>query len=286
MNKVLYLGLALMSLLVLYSCSSDDSSSGPMPVADFTFTNDGSTFTFTNLSENGTEYRWDFGDLDFYSYDESPVHTYNIGGSLKVSLTVTNESGQEAYVVKTIEAPEIIIVNIEVDGDFEDWQDVDYAYESPSSTGSMQKIKIWTGGANVNVYLEGNDMMNMQLVDMFINSDGDTSTGFLHGEWPDGSGADWLFEGPLVSNGWGSFYDHIDPNGSWGWAALAGSGANIKVSSIVQVETGVKAVEFSIPKAVLGELGDTIGFAFTELTEGWALVANFPDSTAFVTVDL
>ena len=45
-------------------------------------------------------------------------------------------------------------------------------------------------------------------------------------------------------------------------------------------------MEFSIPKAVLGELGDTIGFAFTELTEGWALVANFPDSTAFVTVDL
>jgi PKD repeat protein len=57
----------LVVLLLLTACSSDSSSSDSdtKPVADFSFTNDGSTFTFTNLSTNGTKYRWDFGDLYF-----------------------------------------------------------------------------------------------------------------------------------------------------------------------------------------------------------------------------
>ncbi|MEN8124975.1 MAG: PKD domain-containing protein [Bacteroidota bacterium] len=280
----------LISIVLLIGCSEDDTyDEGIKPTADFSFTNDGSTFTFTNLSENATSYRWDFGDLYFYSDEENPIYTYTIGGELVVSLTVTNESGGEDYISKTIIAPEIIIIDIKIDGEFEDWENVEFAYdESDSGTGSMQKIKIWGGGENVNVYLEGNSTMKMELVDIFINSDGNPETGFLSWQWPNGSGADWLFEGPLLSNSWGAFYQHNDPAGGWAWNWLGGS-ENMISSGIVNVSSDVNAIEFSIPKSQLGTLGDSIGFAFTELTGGWALVASFPEVTAtssFVTIEL
>ncbi|MGY5846143.1 PKD domain-containing protein [Salegentibacter sp. HM20] len=286
--KTLIKCLILLSFISYYSCASDDDGATElMPVADFSFSNDGSTFSFTNLSQNATSYRWDFGDLKFYGDEENPVYTYDIGGELTVSLTAINENGQEDFISKTIQAPEIIIIDIKIDGGFDDWNDVDYAYESPDPTkGSMQKMKVWARGEKINVYLEGNTTMNMAIVDMFINSDGDASSGFLHSNWPASSGADFLFEGPFVSNGWGAFYQHIDPNGGWGWAAIPGSGSNLTVSDLIVIDANTHALEFSMPKSQFGSVGDSIGLAFTELTEGWSAVANFPDDDSFVVIEL
>lgn len=278
----------LMALLLVTACSSDNASSdsATKPVADFSFTNDGSTFTFTNLSTNGTKYRWDFGDLYYLSNEKDPVYTYKIGGEIKVSLTVTNDAGEESFITKTITAPRIIIIDIKIDGKFTDWDDVAVTDQNTSGNGSIQKIKIWAGGPNVNVYLEGNKKMLMELVDMYINTDGNTKTGFLHSNWPEGSGAEFLFEGPVVSNGWGQFYNHTDPNGGWGWAGIDGSGANLKASGIVSLNDTTNAIEFSIPKSQLGTLGSSIGIGITEMTSGWAAVANFPEGPKFSTLQL
>jgi hypothetical protein len=278
----------LMALLLVTACSSDSASSdsATKPVADFSFTNDGSTFTFTNLSTNGTKYRWDFGDLYYLSNDKDPVYTYKIGGEIKVSLTVTNDAGEESFITKTITAPRIIIIDIKIDGKFTDWDDVAVTDQNTSGNGSIQKIKIWAGGPNVNVYLEGNKKMLMELVDMYINTDGNTKTGFLHSNWPEGSGAEFLFEGPVVSDGWGQFYNHTDPNGGWGWAGIAGSGVNLKASGIVSINDTTNAMEFSIPKSQLGTLGSSIGIGITEMTSGWAAVANFPEGPKFSTLQL
>lgn len=283
--------IALVAMLLFGGCSKDDtpSDSGSKPTADFSFTNVGSVFTFTNLSKDGTTYRWDFGDLGFTSDVKDPVYKYGIGGQIVVSLTVTNATGQEAFVSKTITAPRIIIIDIKMDGKFKDWDDVKYASESTTGNGSIQKVKIWAGGPNVNVYLEGNKKMLMELVDMYINSDGNTQTGFLSWQWPAGSGAEFLFEGPLLSDSWGGFYKHTDPAGGWGWSFLAGSEASLKSSGIVSVNATTNAIEFSIPKTQLGNLGGSIGFAFSEMTSGWAGVANYPEvnsTSAFVKIDL
>lgn len=281
MKKIKFINYLLILVLIAACSSNEEDDSSVKPIADFSYTNDGSTFTFTNLSKNGTTYKWDFGDLYFYSSEENPVYTYTIGGELMVSLTVTNESGEEDFISKKITAPKIVIVNIEIDGKFDDWEDVEVLYdESDSGSGSMQKIKIWGKGDNINVYLEGNSTMKMELVDMFINSDGDPNTGFISWQWPKGSGADSLFEGPLVSNGWGSFYEHTDPNGGWAWNAIANSGANLTSSGIVSITPEINAIEFSIPKSKLGTLGSSIGFSFTEMTIGWAPIASFPKVTS------
>ena len=289
MKKLIFF-YCLMSVAFLVSCGSDDTdvNSGDI-VADFSFSNDGDLFVFTNMSKGATTYRWDLGDLNFYCEKENPTYRYTkVGGDIEVTLTAMNDAGQEAYVTKTITAPEVLNVTIKIDGKFADWADIDYLYEEEDGV-SVKKIKIWGRGDMVSVYLEGNKNMKMELVDMYINSDGNASTGLLSWEWPESSGADFLFEGPLLSNSWGEFYKHTDPTGGWGWSALSGSGANMFSSGVISVDPETNAIEFSIPKTQLGDLGTTIGFAFSEKTGGWAAVGNFPKSTEssrFVTYEL
>ncbi|SNQ43013.1 exported hypothetical protein [Cellulophaga lytica] len=282
MKKINYL-LSIFTVFIITSCESDDtetnSESGNV-VADFSFSNEDNLFTFTNLSEGATTYRWDFGDLSFYCDKENPTYRYvNIGGEIEVTLTAINDLGQEAAVTKIITAPEVLDVNIAIDGDFADWDSIEYLYQEPTAA-SMQKIKVWGKGDNINIYLEGNSTMQMELVNIFISTDGDSSSGFLSWQWPEGSGAELLFEGPLLSSSWGSFYQHTDPNGGWGWSALAGSGANLTSSGIVTVDNDTNAIEFSIPKTQFNSLGSSISFAFTELTIGWAAVGTFPNVTS------
>jgi PKD repeat protein len=292
MKKIkLFCSLIIFSLII--SCGSDNNevdTDGGI-IADFSFTNNENLFEFTNLSEGATSYRWDLGDLSFYCEKENPTFRYTkVGGEIKVTLTAINDQGNEASITKVIIAPEVFDINIAIDGSFDDWQNVAVLYdESESGTGSMQKIKMWGVGDNINIYVEGNTTMLMELVDIFIDADGDSSTGFLSWQWPEGSGAEFLFEGPLLSNSWGAFYQHTDPNGGWGWAALAGSGANMSSSGIVSIDAETNAIEFSIPKTQLGTLDSKISLAITELNSGWQAVATFPEvsgTSRFVTYEL
>ena len=182
-----------MVIFVLTGCSKDDDAGtltdGNELEADFTFTNDGSTFQFTNQSGSGYTYRWDFGDLGFISDEENPVHTYPIGGELLVSLTITDENGNEGFVTKTITAPEIIIIDIEIDGDFDDWKDVDVIAENTSGDSAIQLMKVWTVGEKISFYLEGNSEMMLEICQLYMNTDADETTGFLDdGDFPDFSG--------------------------------------------------------------------------------------------------
>ncbi len=275
---------------LLAGCGSDDATGSDSGiVADFSYTSDGSTFTFTNLSQGATTYRWDFGNLSFYCEKENPTYTYvTVGGEINVTLTAINESGEEAYVTKTINAPEVINTEIEIDGDFDDWTDVEYLYEEADGV-SMKKIKMWGKGDYINVYLEGNTAMKMEIVDMYINADGNSSTGFLSWQWPNGAGAEFLVEGAFLNNDWGDFYTHSDPNGGWGWSYLTSADSYFTSSGIVNINAQTNAIEFRIPKSAFGSLGNSIGLAISELTEGWAGVADFPKVTAtssFVTYEL
>lgn len=62
------------------------------PTAVFTYEADDTTVTFTNTSERGASYEWDFGDGNT-STEENPVHTYAEPGEYSVTLTVTGTEG-------------------------------------------------------------------------------------------------------------------------------------------------------------------------------------------------
>lgn len=85
---------ALIAILFLASCNENDE---PTPIASFTvdktaaFT--GELITFTNNSQNGKAYEWNFGDGKSTLSTESPTYTYDQAGTYKVELKAISGGG-------------------------------------------------------------------------------------------------------------------------------------------------------------------------------------------------
>ena len=68
----------------------------PLPTADFTSISDELEVTFTNNSQNGNTYAWDFGDTNTSAVN-APIHSYTDEGAYIVTLTVTNDCGTDVF---------------------------------------------------------------------------------------------------------------------------------------------------------------------------------------------
>ncbi len=73
----------------------------PKPISSFSYTDSGFTVTFTDLSENGVSYDWDFGDGNSSSF-VNPVHTYSNSGFYDVCLTIYNKCNQVDSICTTV----------------------------------------------------------------------------------------------------------------------------------------------------------------------------------------
>lgn len=71
------------------------------PVAAFDTTRAERTVTFTNQSQFGASYLWDFGDGST-STDFSPTHTYTTSGDFTVTLSTTNACGTATATVNIV----------------------------------------------------------------------------------------------------------------------------------------------------------------------------------------
>lgn len=81
--------MAALFLLVLNSCEK------PAPTADFTYSVEGLTVTFTSVVTDTESYLWEFGDGET-STEANPVHVYTGGGDFEVTLTATGEGGTDS----------------------------------------------------------------------------------------------------------------------------------------------------------------------------------------------
>jgi PKD repeat protein len=90
------------SSLILVQCKKNIVSlNGSASKADFTFVVKPlpdtlpfePTVTFTNVSEEATQYQWDFGDNTILSAEKNPIHKYKTGGDYSIRLTSVGTNG-------------------------------------------------------------------------------------------------------------------------------------------------------------------------------------------------
>lgn len=82
------------------SCSSPQipvtATINPLAISAYTYVQNNSEIQFTNTSENGLSYNWDFGDGTF-STEANPIHEFLSIGDFNVILTVSNNCGTDTY---------------------------------------------------------------------------------------------------------------------------------------------------------------------------------------------
>lgn len=83
------------------------------PIADFSYTQNAATITFTNLSTDAYSYSWDFDDGSF-STEENPIHEFTANGAYDVVLTAINGCGSVdiTYMI-TITGVGVLVLNSE-----------------------------------------------------------------------------------------------------------------------------------------------------------------------------
>jgi len=280
-NFATIISIMLLFQIITGSCSKDEESSGLKAV--FSYVPDGFKVSFTNFSTNAKSYRWEFNDGSEESSLKNPVHIFKAKGDYTVKLTAI--SGETESVFEDIVT--ILGPNIKIDGDFSDWEYVDYAFSNEADQGgTLRAVKVFAYGNKINFYFEGTPEMNLEVFDMFINSDNDPSTGFLSWQWPVASGAEFLLEGNAAG---GSVYLNTDPNHGWAWEEQATFAEACNFSEIKNVND-FHIIEFSVDKTKLGNVSGFITFSISELNASWAAIGSLPakelPTSAFLSVKM
>jgi PKD repeat protein len=97
--------------LLVAGCKNNDTTEleGPVPTANFTSSVDASQFpvvvTFTNTSQDGFLYQWNFGDGSNPVSGTNVKHTYQRGGTFKVQLTAAGRGGTNVGPSKDVVVP-------------------------------------------------------------------------------------------------------------------------------------------------------------------------------------
>lgn len=271
-KNITYLFGLFIAVLAIASCKKgEDAGSGTKAV--FSYVADGYNVNFTNFSTNATEYSWDFGDGSTEgSTKRAPQHIFKKKGDFLVSLTAKSGDAVSTF----IDTVSIIGPNIKIDGDFTDWQYVDYSYTNTTPAGgSLTAIKTFASSTEVFFYLEGTADMKMEILDMYIDADNNNATGYTVGAYPAGSGADFLIEGSLVG-GWGSLYEHSGAQNAFSFSPIFDM-AEVFHYSTVKTTGGKNVIEFSIRKDKLGTTKGFVNYCIMESTSGWAQVGAMPE---------
>lgn len=274
MKKIKYNLFAILFVSILAVACSDDEKLTDQAV--FSYVADGFQVTFTNFTFGAKEFEWDFNDGSETSSRKNPVHIFKEKGVYMVTLTAFMDE-------KTSTFTDSVVVsgpNIKIDGNFTDWDYVDYIHVNEEGTGgTLKAIKGYVDAANVNFYLEGTEEMAFAVMNIYIDADNNPATGFQAWQHPAGSGAEFYLEGNLDSerpqDSPGSIYDHTGAGGGWGWTPKVSFADGAKFSKI-RTDKGVNMFEFSISRSVLGDISGAVAVAIFESNAGWAVVGQIP----------
>jgi len=273
MNKNIFQLACFIMLLLIVSCKKEDSESGTKSV--FSYVADGFVVNFTNFSTGATEYLWDFGDGSGQtSTKKSPQYVYRAKGDYLVSLTAKTGDVTSTF----IDTVNILGPNIKIDGDFTDWQFVEYSHVNEEGKGgTLRAIKTFASRTHLNFMLEGTADMNLDVLMIYMDTDNNPETGYII-DWlyPAGSGANHKLEGSMVGM-WGGLARHSGvPADGWGGFAEIGSFNEAIVYSEIKTTEDGRAVEFSIDRSLLGNLSGAINYGIIDNSSGWVQMGSLP----------
>lgn len=271
MNKKYNYWWVMLLLISAAACKKDNDNGNLKSV--FSYVADGFRVTFTNFSSGAKEYHWDFGDrLGDSSTLKSPQHIFSHKGDFLVTLTAKN-AGQINTFTDTVS---IIGPNIKIDGDFTDWEYVEYLHQNEEDfPGTIRAIKAFATSQDINFYVEGTTDMKLDLIDMYIDADNNTATGFSSWDYPGGSGTEYLLEGPAISPGWGAGYIHSGEPTAWSFSSVFTFDGEMNFSAI-KTQGGKNIIEFSIRKSALNNPKNFINIALIEMNSGWTGIGRIP----------
>lgn len=260
-------------IITAAACKKDKDNGNLKSV--FSYVADGFKVTFTNFSSGAKTYHWDFNDKPGDSSSlRSPQHIFSRKGDFLVSLTANNGAQTDIFT----DTVSILGPNIKIDGDFTDWEYVEYLHtNSEDFGGNIRAIKAFATAQDINFLVEGSTAMKLDMIDMYIDADNNPATGYLVGEYPGGSGMDYLLEGPATSPSWGSVYQHTGTPADWAFNAVSAFDAETHFSAVKTV-SGKNVIEFSIKKSALGSIKGAINFALIELDAGWSPIGRIPEN--------
>lgn len=263
-------------LFTLIACKKDAASGGSKAV--FSYVVDGFKVNFTNFSPISKEYLWDFGDDTDSSTQINPSHTFKNKGAYLVTLTIKNEQQTSSFVDTVL----VIGPNIRIDGDFGDWENVEFSHVNEAGGGgTIRAIKTFASADNINFYVEGTSEMAFAVFDLYINADNKPATGFSTWFYPVASGGDILVEGnfnnsnPNLSAG--TVYKHVGAPSDFTWDPAYLFSDVMKFSKMKE-ETGKRTFEFSIQRKALGSLQNFIHFGLLDNNASYTEIGSIPVS--------
>lgn len=256
-----------------------------MPMALFDYQVDGITVQFTNYSTDADEYLWDFGDGNTSS-EENPLHEYEESGNFTITFTAKGKGGSKTIKeMLKIQKPALI----QIDGNFEDWNKVPSEQLSSASSAqdasltALQEMKACADDNYIYIYLMY-DQSKVAPLDIFINTDDDTTTGGNSWLW-DPCGADFLIEGFVTEKmedasvfNWPS----DKPQDGWEWVEVLGSGSGIaRMSEPKTISGNIVETEISIIKEMLPtSLAPEIAIGIFSSDEDWTETGSLPNASS------
>ena len=145
--------------------------------------------------------------------------------------------------------------NFNIDGNTSDWRDISSILDE--TDGVFDRIAACIDEENVYILFNVNEVEKWATVHIFMNTDGDTSTGY---EYNDKGGYDYLLEGTSI---------YTSESGEW-------PNSKVGQATLVKSKDG-STVEIKIPKTEIKyEDGKPFLFRVELVNENWATVFTYP----------
>ncbi|WP_339720692.1 DUF4832 domain-containing protein [uncultured Paraglaciecola sp.] len=151
------------------------------------------------------------------------------------------------------------MVNISIDGDTSDWDNVPLL----ASAENQQALSLKVTDDETYLYVAIVGIGMGPHFDLFINTDGDSATGFQSFDWPL-SGADYLIQQDTV----GVINLHKSTGSDWSWQQ--------QTTTSIEANSTNQFVELKIEKANFEGMNASISFGLNDIDAQWQVQSRLP----------